>query len=77
MSVAGSILLHDEASGSTASILPSLGFNCYNFQAVVTEDPVQVLWAAPDFGEPGSRPSRSGIPILFPFGGRLRGQSFT
>ncbi len=77
MSVAGSILLHDEGSGSTASILPSLGFNCYNFQAVVADDPVQVLWAAPDFGEPGSRPSRSGIPILFPFGGRLRGQSFT
>lgn len=36
-----------------------------------------MLWSAPDFGSPGSRPSRSGIPLLFPFAGRLRGQSYT
>lgn len=77
MNASDSILLRDEASGSTASILPTLGFNCYSFRAVVARDPVEVLWATPDFGEPGTRPSRSGIPILFPFGGRLRGQSFT
>ncbi len=76
MNVPGSILLRDETSGSTASILPSLGFNCYAFQAAVTGDPIDVLWATPDFGSPGSRASRSGIPILFPFAGRLRGQSF-
>ncbi len=76
MSGLDSILLCDEASGSTASILPSLGFNCYAFRPVIAGDPVEVLWATPDFGRPGSRPSRSGIPILFPFAGRLRGQSF-
>ncbi len=77
MNVPGSILLRDDTSGSTASILPSLGFNCYAFQAIVAGDPIDVLCATPDFGAPGSRASRSGIPILFPFAGRLRGQTFT
>lgn len=72
------ITLRDEVSGATARVLPALGFNCFSF-AVPGEpdaDPVEVLWAEPGFG-PGSRPSRSGIPLLFPFGGRLNGTGFT
>ena len=77
MTNSGPIQLRDEESGSTASILPSLGFNCHQFRPMVAGEAVEVLWSAPDFGAPGSRPSRSGIPILLPFAGRLRGQSYT
>ena len=70
------IAIRDETSGATARILPALGFNCFSFQVEIDEEPLELLWSEPDFG-PGSRPSRSGIPILFPFGGRLRGTTYT
>jgi aldose 1-epimerase len=66
------IVIRDPASGSTAAIAPQLGFNCFSFQAVVDERPVEVLWYDPQFREGTTRPSRSGIPILFPFAGRIR-----
>ena len=34
-----------------------------------------MLWAAADFAA-GGRPSSSGIPLMFPFAGRIRGTSF-
>jgi aldose 1-epimerase len=37
--------------------------------------PVDILWIEPGFG-PGGAPDLSGIPVLFPFGGRLKGTSF-
>jgi aldose 1-epimerase len=41
---------------------------------VTREDrPIQVLWSAPDFAAGTARPSGSGIPILFPFPGRIQG----
>jgi len=69
--------LRDEVSGATARILPALGFNCVSFAVPVEtdEEPVEVLWAEPGVG-PGSKATRSGIPILFPFGGRLQGTVF-
>ena len=70
------VTLRDEVSGATARILPALGFNCFSFTVETDEDPVEVLWAESGFG-PASRPSRSGIPLLFPFGGRLKGTGFT
>lgn len=70
------ITIADPSTGSTASILPSLGFNCFSFRPVIDGRAIETLWAEPDFG-PQSRPSRSGIPILFPFAGRLRGTSFS
>lgn len=67
------IVLEDAASGSTAKILSGYGFNCYSFQPVLGGEPIETLWAAPDFTSGQSKPSHSGIPILFPFPGRLRG----
>lgn len=69
------VTIRDEASGVSARIVPALGFNCVDFTVVGADGPVDVLWSEPDFG-PGSRPSQSGIPILFPFVGRLRGTSY-
>ncbi|MGH2534297.1 MAG: aldose 1-epimerase [Thermomicrobiales bacterium] len=69
------VTLRDATSGTEATILPGYGFNCVSFRPVVAGEPVEVIWAEAEFG-PGSRPSRSGIPLLFPFAGRLRGQEF-
>lgn len=69
------ITIRDAASGSTASLLPERGFNCFSFQPVLNGQPIETLWAEPDFG-PESPPDLSGIPILFPFGGRMTGGAF-
>jgi aldose 1-epimerase len=65
-----------DGTGSTATILTGVGFNCFSFAPDLGSQPVEVLWAEPGFG-PESDPVLGGIPILFPFAGRLRGTSFT
>ena len=67
------IVLTDAASGATAKILSGYGFNCYSFKPTLGGEPIETLWTAPDFITGQSKPSHSGIPILFPFPGRLRG----
>ena len=69
------IELVDEATGATAMILAFCGMNCYSFRPVLDGKPLEVLWSHPDFEKGTERPSGSGIPLLFPFPGRLRGTS--
>ncbi len=71
------ITLHEATTGATAKILPARGFNCYSYQAILDGAPVEALWAADDFASGQGKASHSGIPILFPFPGRLRGTGFT
>jgi aldose 1-epimerase len=71
------VTIRDEQTGSTARILPDLGFNCFSFQAQVGGLTVEVLDAVPGFEAGGQRPSGSGIPILFPFPNRIRAGQFT
>lgn len=75
MDVDGMVTISDRSTGSTARILPGSGFNCFSFVAAIDGAEIETLWREPDFG-PGSRASRSGIPLLFPFPGRLAGDSF-
>src|SRR5690349_20663612 len=70
------ITLTDITTGSTASIAPALGFNCFSFAPLVKGKPFELLWHDPEFRSGNTRPSRSGIPILFPFAGRIRGGRF-
>jgi aldose 1-epimerase len=70
------VVLRDSGSGSQAKILASFGFNCYQFTALVDHEPVDVIWSEPGFELGDKRASGSGIPLLFPFAGRLRGKSF-
>jgi aldose 1-epimerase len=65
-----------DPGGARAKILPGIGFNCYSFEAPTTAGPLEVLWSAPDFTTGSGRPSGSGIPLMFPFAGRIRGTSF-
>ena len=69
------IRLIDSTAGSEAWIHAGYGFNCYRFSVPFDGRPLDVLWSEPDFLAGLSRPSRSGIPILFPFPGRIAGQS--
>lgn len=66
----------NDPSGSVARILPAFGFNCYSFEVVHGEARHEVLWSHPEFTSGSQRPSHSGIPILFPFPGRIRGRDY-
>jgi aldose 1-epimerase len=70
------VTISDPVCGSRAKILPGLGFNCYGFSAATPSGPLETLWSAPDFTDGTAKPTRSGIPLLFPFAGRIRGTSF-
>jgi aldose 1-epimerase len=71
------LTITDRHSGSTARIAPELGFNCFEFRAMVAGQPVDVLDAMPGFDEGGQKASGSGIPILFPFPNRIRAGKFS
>ncbi|MGD9720981.1 MAG: aldose 1-epimerase [Pirellulales bacterium] len=70
------ITIRDEKSDTTAEVAPTLGFNCFRLCVGGPEALTEVLWSAPDFLAGQSKPSHSGIPLMFPFAGRLRGTSF-
>jgi aldose 1-epimerase len=70
------ITIADSKSGAQATVAPKLGFNCISFVPRPGGEPCEVLWTAPDFLAGTGKPSHSGIPLLFPFAGRLRGTSF-
>lgn len=67
------IKLRDAHVGSAAYVLPGFGFNCFRFTAVADGGEIEVLWAEDGFETGAGRPSGSGIPILFPFPGRIGG----
>jgi aldose 1-epimerase len=70
------IVLRDSASGASAEVAVHLGFNCFRFTAQHAGRPVEVLYSHPAFSSGTERPSGSGIPILFPFPGRIPGTEF-
>jgi aldose 1-epimerase len=70
------ITITDGASGSTARILVSLGFNCFSWRPVLGGKAREVLWAEDGFEAGDKRPSGSGIPLLYPFPGRIGGAAF-
>lgn len=73
----GNIHVLSDATGSRrAEVWPALGFNCFRWLTTVGNTPVEVLYADPALFEDG-RPTRSGIPVLFPFPNRIRDGRFT
>ena len=71
-----SLSISDPQSGAVAEIAPALGFNCHSFCVDSGDGATELLWTAPGFLDGTERPSGSGIPLLFPFPGRLEGTSF-
>ncbi len=58
--------------GGVLEVWPALGFNAYRWAMPGRE----LLYADPQLFENG-RPTRSGIPVLFPFPNRIRAGTFT
>lgn len=71
------IVIQDVASGASAQIRPDVGFNCFSFKARVGGKPVEALWSESSFADGEGRPSRSGMPIMFPFAGRIKDGKYT
>lgn len=66
----------DSETGSTAQILVSLGFNCFSWRPALDDGSREMLWADADFAAGDKRPSSGGIPLLFPFPGRIGGAKY-
>jgi aldose 1-epimerase len=66
------ITITDAATDARAMIAAEFGFNCFSFEATVFGERIEALDALPEFLSGTSRPTRSGIPILFPFPNRIR-----
>ncbi len=64
--------LVDAASGASAAVSPSYGFNLFDLRLPAQREVRRVIVAADDFAANPSRPGRNGIPILFPFPNRIR-----
>jgi aldose 1-epimerase len=68
--------LHDDATGSSASVMPSFGFNLFDLKLPAAGKVRPVIDAAADFAENPRQASRHGTPILFPFPNRINGGKF-
>ena len=69
------IFVLDDGAGGRAEVWPALGFNCFRWQIVRDGKTLDLLYADPAlFGD--GRPTRSGIPVLFPFPNRIRAGRF-
>ena len=71
-----SIRITDTTGETVADISSGFGFNCYRLQVKHAGQDVDIIWSAPGFSEGTERPSGSGIPVLFPFPGRIEGTVF-
>ena len=72
------VVITDAASGSSAQILVSQGFNCFDFRAVTSGGKtVDVIEAEDNYADGDKRPSANGIPLLFPFPNRIREGRFS
>ncbi len=69
------VTLTDPQTGAAAKILVSLGLNCFRFQVPDSDRLLDVIWSEPGFENGDRRASGSGIPLLFPFPGRIAGTS--
>ena len=68
----GLITIRSSDSGASARIRADVGFNCFSLEVPVNGESIETLWFEPGFAAGEGRPSRSGIPVLFPFAGRIR-----
>jgi aldose 1-epimerase len=71
------VSITDSATGASARILVSSGFNCFSWRPVLQDGPREMLWSHQDFASGNARPSGSGVPLLFPFPGRIGKARFT
>lgn len=68
--------LHDEATGASASILPSYGFNLFDLRLPAAGAVRPVIVSAPNWADQPENPARNGVPILFPYPNRVRDATY-
>jgi aldose 1-epimerase len=66
----------EDGQGGVAEVWPALGFNCVRWEVERKGQRLNLLYAAPALFQDG-RPTRSGIPVLFPFPNRIRGGRYS
>lgn len=71
------VTLSDPTSGAEAKIAVGYGFNCFQFRVDHDGRMIDVLWSEREYERGDKRASGSGIPLLFPYPGRMRGQRLT
>ena len=64
------------ATVAKPKVWPALGFNCYRWQCSLADTALELLHADPQLFA-GASPTRSGVPILFPFPNRIREGRFS
>src|SRR5262245_57074141 len=62
--------------GAAAEVWPALGCNTVRWQVPAATGPRDLLYAPPA-AELFGRPTRGGVPVLFPFPNRIRGGQFS
>ena len=69
--------LLDDATGATARILPSYGFNLFDLRLPAAGTIRRVVAAREDWEKSPDKPARNGVPILFPYPGRIADAKFS
>ena len=67
------VVLADPHSNAVAEILVGFGFNCHRLRLDCDTQSVEVLRSSPDFSTHAGNPTGSGLPVMFPFPGRILG----
>lgn len=69
--------LFDDATGASAAVLPSHGFNLFDLRLPAAGKVYPMLHAAADFAANPAQRGPNGTPVLFPFPNRIRGGAFS
>ncbi len=71
----GTVVLLEDPAGAGAAVWPAAGFNCFQWRTRRQGHDLDLLYHTADFLQ-DVRPTRNGIPILFPFPNRIRDGRF-
>jgi len=70
------VVVLEHAAGHRVEVWPASGFNAFRWAVPGPDDhPLELLYADPALFTDG-RPTRSGVPVLFPFPNRIAGATF-
>jgi aldose 1-epimerase len=65
------IYVLEDGAGGLVEVWPAIGFNCIRWRAVRDSETLELVHSDADLFC-GGKPTRSGIPVLFPFPNRIR-----
>ncbi|MBI2938842.1 MAG: aldose 1-epimerase, partial [Chloroflexi bacterium] len=72
-----SFVLREPATGSAARVVPDLGNNVVSFRTTVGATVRDILMPPPSLATLREQPLWYGVPVMFPFPGRVRGARFS